>query len=173
MANNDPYYNAYGGGYIIARSQGTPDITVTPTLTVGGTFATGDYVGTSGTCMTFTGCALEAGKGGFVLGADLIDGSGATGVAAELWVFDAAVTPPNDNAAWSISDADAKKKVCVIPFSTYYASALNCTSEGQPASNGGKHFTSVTGNLFGCLVTRGAPVYANGDVIIRLSVMPD
>jgi hypothetical protein len=146
-----------------------PQITVTPTLTVAATYASGDYVGTSGVAMVFSGAGSPlTGAAGYVLGASLIDGSSATGVAAELWVFDAAITPPADSAAWSISDADAKSLVCVIPFSTYYASALNCVSNGAPAS-GAPYYS--TGNLYGCLVTRGAPAYTSGDVTIRLRIL--
>jgi hypothetical protein len=164
--------NVYTGDYAEVRGASLPTLSVTPTLTVHATYAAGDYVGTSGVAMVFTGAALAAGAGGFLNGATLIDGSAAVGVAGELWVFNALVTPPDDSAAWSISDADAKKLVAVIPLSTYYASALNCVSQGQP-DGGAKHFYSADGNLYGCLVTRGAPAYASGDVTIILSVVPD
>jgi len=140
--------------------------TKTPVLTVGATYATGDYVGTSGVAIVFDSVGNNA-QGGlnYVLGATCIDGSGATGVNGELWIFDSIITPPADSAAWSISDADAKKLVCVIPFSTWYASALNVVSHGIPA---GAACYYSTGNLYGCFVTRGSWGGASLDLTLRL-----
>lgn len=152
--------------------------TVTPVLTVHATYVAGDYVGTSGAAMEFENCApgistSGGGGGGLVVGARLIDAA-VQSIAAELWIFDSAVTPPADSAAWTISDDDAKKLICVIPFSTYYASALNSISEGNP-SGGAARFqcASDSTSLYGCLVTRGAPTYASGDLTVRLTVLPD
>ena len=152
--------------------------TVTPTLSTGGTYSANDYVGTNATPMEFTNCAPAVswsggGGGGLIVGARLIDGA-LQSVSTELWVFDSTITAPNDNAAWSLSDADAKKLVCVIPFSTYYASALNSVAEGVPSGGAAKFQCAADSkSLYGCLVTRGAPVYANGDVTVRLTVLPD
>jgi hypothetical protein len=149
---------------------GTAFPVCTPTLTVAATYATGDYVGTSGSPMTFLACVLP-GQSGWVAGATLISGT-LTTVAIELWLFHTTVTPPADSAAWSITDAEAATLVAVIPFSTFYASALNSISQGQP-DGGPKRFTSVTGNLFGCLVTRGTQPNAASDITVRLSVIQD
>lgn len=153
-------------------------LTVTPTLTVGGTFSTGDYVGTSGTAMVFSGAAqgraaAGGGGGGYIVSARVVDGTGAIGVNCELWLFDTPVTPPADNAAWSISDADAAHNVAIIPISTWYASALNTIGVGSPVA-AARYDCAVGGdNLYGCLVTRGAPVYANGALTVRLTVIKD
>ena len=152
--------------------------TVTPVLTVAGTFSANDYVGTSGTALEFRNCgraisSLGGGGGGYILGARLIDYA-VQSVSAELWVFDAAVTPPADNAAWSISDADAKKVVTVIPFTTYRASALNSVSEGVPEGGAARYECAADSmSLYGCLVTRGAPVYATGSLTVRLTIVRD
>ncbi len=147
-------------------------VTVTPTLTVAASYAANDFVGTSATCMTIAVARVNAGTGR-ITGAALIDYA-LQSIPMELWLFDASVTPPNDSAAWSISDADALKCIGVITFNTYYASALNSVSNGLIPS-GVLPFKAYTGtqNIFGCLVTRGAPSYASGDLSIRLSVEQD
>lgn len=149
-------------------------ISVTPTLTVHATYASGDFVGTNNTAMTFTDAARSLAGTGWIMGAELIDYSATVGVAAELWLFD--TTPAglgNDSAAFTITDAASKQLICVIPFTTYFASALNCVSQGIPA--GPAAFKCLTGSkdIYGCLVTRGAPAYASGDVTVRLFVMQD
>ena len=148
-------------------------ISVTPTLTVHATYVADDYVGTSGVPMDFATAARVPGGSGGVIGATLI-GYALQQIPCELWLFDTAPTPPADSAAWSISDADSAKCIGVIPFSTYYASALNCVSNGQ-IPNGVIPFKAAGGDqsIFGCLVTRGAPAYADGDLTVRLSVVQD
>ena len=145
--------------------------TVTPTLTVHANYVSGDFVGTSSAAMQFTlaGDASNAAGGGYILGCMLIDRALAS-VAGELWLFDSAVTPPNDSAAWSISDADAATCVAVIPFSTYYASALNSVAFGVPDGNA-RFEVPASGILYGCFVTRGAPTYASGDLTFKLTIL--
>jgi hypothetical protein len=160
-----------GGIVVTSPSKSTvAQPTCTPTLTVGSGYVTGDYVGTSGVPMTFSGCANGAGYGGYVVSAEFINGTVGS-VAAELWLFDTAPTPPADSAAWTITDAEATKLVTVIPFSTFYSSAANTVSLASP--DGPARFVSATGNLFGCLVARGTLLTANGLLSIRLSVLPD
>jgi hypothetical protein len=145
--------------------------TVTPTLTVAATYVTGDYVGTSGVAMVFTGMVGNTGLG-IVNGAILIDAASQS-LALELWLFDTAVTPPADSAAWTISDADMKSLVCVIPFAaaSYYASAANSVCFGAPV-DARIYELNTFGSLYGCLVTRGSPAYASGDLTVRLSTAP-
>jgi len=152
------------GGY-------TSEIDVTPTLTVHATYVTGDYVGTSGTAMVFAGSSRLNGGTGTVLSAVLIDYA-VQSVACELWLFDTAVTPPADSAAWSITDADCARCVGVIPFSTYYASAANSVSFSQGVGIGFKTLAAST-SIYGCLVTRGSPAYASGDLTVRLTIYQD
>lgn len=158
---------------MVAGAGGSVSVKVTPTLTVHATYASGDYVGTSGTPMTFAGMARVPGGSGTILSALLIDAVVAS-VAAELWLFDTAVTPPADSAAWTVSDADAAHLIAVISFATYFASALN--SVACPASLF-QNYKCAAGDtaLYGCLVTRGAPAYAavSGDVILVLKAVQD
>jgi len=145
-------------------------ITVTPTLTVAGAYAAGDFVGTSATAMTFANAARVSGGSGVIETAILVDGD-LQSIAAELWLFDTAPTPPNDNAAWTISDANALTCIGVIPFSSYYASALNSVSVARGL---GIAFSAVGGtSIYGCLVTRGAPTYVSGNLSVRLAIMQD
>jgi hypothetical protein len=176
MANSVPVVlptNMAAGTYIgdVRATDLKVVITVTPTLTVHATYVSGDYVGTSASAMDFTTAARVDGGSGTIQSATLIDYAANT-VACELWLFDNTVTPPADSAAWSISDADALKCIGVIPFSTYYASALNSVSQ---ANNVGIAFKAQPADrsLFGCLVTRGAPTYASGDISIRLTIVQD
>jgi hypothetical protein len=150
-------------------SDGSRSIDVTPTLTVHASYATGDYVGTSGVAMVFAGPALSAAGGG-VLTVNLIDYA-CQSVAGELWLFDTAVTPPDDSAAWTITDAEMKTFVGVIPFSTYYAAST--TNSVAMSANPPIVFKCLAGNkLYGCFVTRGAPSYASGDLTFRMVTGP-
>lgn len=149
----------------------TVNVDATPTLTVHATYATGDYVGTSGSPMVFSGVSRAVNSSGFIVGALLTDYA-AQSIAGELWLFDTNITPPDDSAAWTLSDAHAATCVGVIPFTTYYASAANSVS---PAPNLSIPFLTKGGtdDLFGCFVTRGAPTYASGDLTFRLFIAQD
>jgi hypothetical protein len=142
-------------------------VDVTPTLTVAASYASGDYVGTSGVAMVFNNIAVGA-TGGGVLQVNVTDYS-AGAVAGELWLFDSAVTPPADSAAWTISDADSAHIIAVIPFSVWYASALNAVSPSPSWYS----FKCATGSkLYGCFVTRGSPSYSTGDLTFRMITFP-
>lgn len=140
----------------------------TPVLTVAGIYAANDYVGTSASTTAITAARINAGSG-WVISACLLDYA-LRSIAMECWLFNAAITPPADNAAWTLSDADLAKLVCIIPFNTYYASALNSASPGVPI--GSAAFTCPAGvkTLYPYLVTRGAPTYATGDLTVIFSI---
>jgi hypothetical protein len=146
------------------------NITVTPTLSVGTTYATGDYVGTSGTPIDFALAARVDAGTGWVVGA-LLENDVAEAIAMELWLFDTTVTPPTDSAAWSISDADAKKCIGVLKFdsSGWCLSALNAvcrsTTIALPFTCG-----AASKSIYGCLVARGS---LTGALTIRLNVSQD
>ena len=145
---------------------------VTPVLTVAATYAANDYVGTSATAMVFADCARGINGTGVVVGCSLVD-KALQSVAGELWLFDTAVTPPADSAAWTLSDAHAATLIGVIPFSTYYASALNSVSNGVPAYPLPFKCLSSSASIYGCFVTRGAPAYASLDLTFRLAISQD
>ena len=149
----------------------TKSIQGQPVLTVAGAYTANDYVGTSATPITFANAARVIGGGGVIQRAVLVDYA-LQSLSMELWLFDTLVTPPADNAAWSISDVHAATCIGVIPFTTYYASAVNSVS---PAPNLGVAFNCAVGDtaIYGCLVTRGAPTYASLDLVARLVILQD
>jgi len=144
-------------------------VTVTPTLTIAGAYTAGDFVGTSATPLTFANAVRVSGGSGVIESAILVDGD-LQSVSAELWLFDTTIAPPNDNAAWTITDANALTCIGVVSFGTYYASALNSVAIARGL---GLAFKAVGTSLFGALVTRGAPTYVSGNLSIRLVVMQD
>lgn len=162
---------AAGEAHIGAVGGKTVSITVTPTITSGTSYASGDFVGENGAAFEIPGAARINGGSGVIMSATLIDAA-LQSVAAEAWLFDSAPTPPNDSAAWTITDADALKCIGVIPFSTYYASAANSVS---PAQNQNIGFTtgSASTSLYGCTVTRGAPTYTSGSISYRFTIAQD
>ena len=144
-------------------------VTVAPTLTVAGAYVANDFVGTSATALIFANAVRVAGGSGVIESAVLIDAA-LQSAACELWLFDTNVTPPADNAAWTISDGDAATCIGVISFSSYYASALNSVSSQKGL---GIAFEAVATTIWGALVTRGTPTYASGNLTIRLQIMLD
>ena len=152
------------GGHTIA-------VAFTPVLTVAGAYIAGDYVGTSGTTTAITAARVNAGSG-WVISARLIDYA-LQSASLECWLFNAAITPPADNAAWTLSDADMLKLVCVIPFSTYYASVLNSTAGGAPVAPAAFVCPASVKTLFPYLVTRGTPTYASLDLTVIFSISQD
>ena len=146
-------------------------VSAPPVLTVAASYASGDFVGTSATPITFSYCALENGGSGWITSAVMIDYSAATGIGAELWLFDTAPAGlPADSAAFTFTDATSP--VMVIPFTTWYGSALNCVSMGDNLPRKFK-CASGTRSLYGAIVTRGAPAYASLDVTIKLYIDQD
>jgi hypothetical protein len=162
---------AAGETHIGSAGGNTITITVTPTLSSTDAYVANDYIGSSSDAMTFTNAARVAGGSGVIQSAVMIDYA-TTDCVGELWMFDAEPTPPANSAAWSISDADSLKCIGVIEFNRYYDSALNSVSN---AHNLGIAFTCAGGSrdLYGCFVTRGAPIYENGDISFRLTFLQD
>jgi hypothetical protein len=140
-------------------------------MTTHANYLANDFVGEDATALIFLPAARVNGGTGLIVSAVLIDKS-MQSKQCELWLFDEDVTPPADSAAWTLSDADMEHLVGIIPFITYYASAANSVSVVNPVSIGFR--TAAVGTrLFGCVVTRDAPVYASGDLLIRLAVIQD
>lgn len=152
--------------HMVAAGQEIFTTSSTPVLTVHANYAAGDYVGTSASSMTFTNMARIAGGCGYIVSAMVIDAAKQS-VSGELWLFDSDPTPPNDSAAWTITDADALRLVGIIPLSTYYAAATNSVAQSDAQQIAFK-CASGSRDLRGCFVTRGAPTYADGDLTFVL-----
>jgi hypothetical protein len=148
-------------------------ILVTPTLTVHATYVANDYVGTSGVCMRFPGAARVNGGTGYVQSCIFLDYA-LQQVPGKLWLFDDAVTPPNDSAAFTISDADMAKWIGTINYSSFDATAANAGSKMDSWPIG---FKCAVGSmdLFGCFQTLGAPAYNNatGDIAFKMVTLQD
>jgi hypothetical protein len=140
-------------------------------MTTGSSYVTGDYVGNASP-LTFANVARVAGGTFYLPGATLIDYA-VQSKSGELWLFDAQITPPADSAAWSISDADSAHLLTVIPFSTYYASALNSVSLGHPDYVGPYKCAAGDTSVYGYFVTRDAPAYVTGCLTIKLGSAQD
>jgi hypothetical protein len=143
---------------------------VNPVLSVAASYVTGDYVGTSSAPMEFTNIARTTGGTFYIPGATLID-IAKQSISGELWLFNSTVAPPLDSAAWTISSADMVKLLCVIPFSTYYATASYSVSQGHPDYVG--PYKVVGTSVFGCFVTRGSPSYASLNLTFILGSAQD
>ena len=66
---------------------------------------------------TFTGVTSVAGGSAILTDLMIVSSNApATPMQGEVWLFDTAPTAMNDNAAWSLSDAEALTLVDVIPF---------------------------------------------------------
>jgi hypothetical protein len=66
---------------------------------------------------TLSGAARKSGGSGIITDIVVVSSvDPATLLQGELWIFDGAATAVNDNAAFALSDADAKTLVAVVPF---------------------------------------------------------
>lgn len=147
--------------------------TVTPTLSVAGAYASGDYIGQSATPQSFAGAVRSAGFKATVKSLTIVDKVVTAPVALELWLFSATFTAPTDNAAWTVSDADALNCVAVIPITTdkWYLGTVNKVYSDDTIS---KVVTCASTTLFYALVARGAtPTWASGDLQLSLGLLLD
>ena len=163
MADQSFFHMVYHGGGLVR-------VTNSPVLTVAANYVANDYVGTNSVPMTFANCARVVGGSGYIISALLVDYA-LQSVSTELWLFSATVTPPLDSAAWTITDAHSALCIGVIPFTTYYASAVNSVSMGTINNPIGFVCAAASQDLYGCLVTRGAPAYASLDLTVKLGIM--
>lgn len=152
-----------------------PVVTVTPTLSVAGQYATGDYIGQSATPESFSLATLPTANPARAVISSLVinDKTTTAAVALELWLFSATFTAPTDNGAWDITDAHASTCVGVIPITTdrWFASSSNKVYSDYGISLLVK---TSAGSLFFALVARGTtPTWAAGDLQISLGFLGD
>lgn len=144
------------------------------------TYAVGDAVNnstTAPTIMTFANAARQNAGGGVIQNVMLIMSTAATLVGDfDLMLFESSITMSNDNAAFSPSDADAKKCIAVIPLRGAvdgFKLGLNVVFDSGPIS---RSFRTATGtkSIFGALVARNAYVPANAEEFtVRMLVLRD
>lgn len=119
--------------------------------------------------LTFT-VASANGKGGFISGLSIISNAApATPLQGELHLFDTAPTAINDNAAFTVSNAEMLRWVGMIPFAL---STIGANSQGLVECN--LPFTTVSATtLRGLVRVVNAYTPANAEVLtFRLKYTP-
>jgi len=137
------------------------------------TYAAGDAVTNSTSApvkITFTGVTPLPAGSNEVVGAILIDGANQTLKGQfELWLFDASVTPDNDNALFTPTDAELATLIGVIPLNAYYVGDATAGADGNVIFpvQGLSLPLKCTGSLqdiYGLLVVRNAYVPVSAEV---------
>lgn len=149
----------------------TVAITVSVTLTVGATYAANDFVGTSGSPISFANAVRTSGGSATLRAVTISDPAASAAAALELWLFNATITPPADSAAWDLSDAGGLLCVGIVSIPTT-AQFLSSATGVLHVGNLGLQFHCAATTLFGALVTRGAPTYT-GSLQVKLEIEYD
>lgn len=127
-------------------------------------YTAGDQVGT---LFTIANAARASGGSGRIESVLLV--SAADNIAAyDLIIFDSSVTLASDNAAFSISDADALKIVDIIPLSGAYDIGNNRIASSGPV--GYPYVCSGGTSLYGALITRAAHTWFGATTDLQLMV---
>jgi hypothetical protein len=126
-------------------------------------YTAGDVVSdddTTPTRLTFTDALRNAGGSGVIVNASMIVGSNqATAGDYELWVFDAAPTAMEDNAAFDPSDAEMQSVVARLVFDTAVVGDATSGADGNQyyeAATVSNVVESADGNLYGIVVVRNS-----------------
>ena len=125
------------------------------------------------TVLSFTSVVDVAAGSAHVLRMTVVDAAD-QGIDMKLHLFGSSVTPATENAAHSLSDADAAKYLGTISTAdgTWEDHTLNQTCTVIPAPPLAFKLASGT-TLYGVLVSLGAGTYAADSIVISLQVMPD
>lgn len=117
---------------------------------------------------TLSSMARASGGSGTITDA-VISTSAGTALQGEIWLFDQAVTAVNDNAAFTVSDADILNLVGIIPFNCTDTTAANAVSYVTGLGIG---YTCVgTANLRFLVKVMNAPSPASAEVLsVRVKV---
>jgi hypothetical protein len=105
-----------GLGVVARRDQQRITVQSSGLTTSTTAYTAGDQVGAQ---FTFASAARASGGSGTIVGVTLVDAADVIG-AYDVAVFDSSVTLASDNAAFSISDADALKLVGVVQLAGAY-----------------------------------------------------
>lgn len=153
----------------------TTIVASTLVMSVAGAYATGDYMGTTTSPQSFSNVVRTSGGTGIIKSIFISDKIVTANVAMELWILSDTYAAPTDNAAWSITDAEALLVLCVIPIATtgWYASALNQIYFDGTLSIPIKTASSAK-SLYYALVARGTtPTFTSADLTISLGILQD
>lgn len=145
----------------------------TVVMSTAGSYATGDYMGTSTTPQSFSSAVRISGGSGVIKSILISDKITTANVAMELWILDRTFTAPSDNAAFDLSDANALFVQAVIPIAT--AGWYNCASGQIYCDNTLSWPIKSNGTtLFYALVARGTtPSFTSSDLTITLGILQD
>jgi hypothetical protein len=116
---------------------------------------------------TLTGLARASGGSGLITDIMIVSSNDpATLLQGELWLFDAAATNINDNAAFALSDGDALLLVGVVPFTLASSQAGSGTNSVYHATNLNIGFTCVgTADLRFLVKVKNAYTPANAETL--------
>lgn len=110
-------------------------------------YTAGDQVGTQ---FTFANAARANGGGGTIVGVTLLDAADIIG-AYDVVITKSSITLAADNAAYSISDANALEVIALVPLTGAYDLTLNRLAQ---AYNLAVPYTCDATSLFAGLITR-------------------
>jgi hypothetical protein len=160
-----------GEAYIGDIGRSISNVSVSQTTSGSGLYATGQYIGVSGVATEIAGVGRVAG-GCVTLMSSLLTNYGATNGSLEAWIFDSAVVPPANKAAFGVSDADMAHLQAVVPFTTYYTSGSASSAWGDKTTLGMKCAAGST-SLYQCLVSRASASYETTDLSVKWSFIQD
>lgn len=147
-------------------------VTSTPTLSVAGAYAAADYIGPTTTPASFLNAVRTSAGKSILKSLVIADKVVTAAVPLELWLFSATFTAPTDNAAWTITDAEALTVVGVVPITTdrWFLGTVNKIYSDDSLS---LPISCAATTLFYGLVARGAtPTWASGDIQITAGLLP-
>lgn len=123
---------------------------------------------------TFTGAGRTSGGSGIITDLSIISSNDpSTLLQGEIWIFDSAPTAVDDNAAFALSDSDAKKLVGVVPFTLASTTGGSGTNSFASVQNLNLGFTCVgTTNLRYLVKVKNAYTPASAEVLtVRAKVI--
>jgi len=115
---------------------------------------------------------------GIILNATLIDNEApATAGEFEAWIFDTTITPDNDNAAFTPTDAELLTLVAIVPFGSgdsFVGTASGNRVYQSAAINRGFVCAAVSASLYWALVVRNAYTPVSAETFtLRLTILQD
>lgn len=175
MPTLDPYSTlgnlSAGEAHLGAVGKNRAYLTISPVTSGSGLYATGQYIGTSGSTTEIAGVSRVAG-GAATLESGLLINKGGTNGAMEVWIFDTPVVPPGNKVAWAVSDADIVHLQAVVPFTTYYTSGSAGAAWGDK-TNLGVDCVAGSTSLYQYLVSRASASYEINDLTFKWSFLQD
>lgn len=148
---------------------------ITPTISNGAIYASGDVIGGSSASIALSNAARVSGGSGIVQSITVLDKTQAQRAAMDIMFFDRSVTAAADNAAVATSDADMANCLGVVPIGPY-----NTAWPGTPANsistllNVGLPFVLNGTDLHVVIVVRATPTYTStSDLIFSFTILQD